>query len=141
MKMRVVMLAAAMLTAGSSGGPRAQGINIIAETLADDCRHKWPDKQWINCAAYLEGVLDTLQVGMVIRRTADGKVTVVQTADGLGPLCVVAHMAFVKFIDRHPEKREASPRVVAAEALIATDENPPRGKLSPFWGVCGRNAR
>ena len=146
MRMCVAVFAAVMLVVVDA---RAQGINIIADTLADDCRHPWPDTRWIGCGNFLEGVLQTLRKGMVVRRDADGKTIVVQTADGLGPLCVAASLtqdrlveAFVKFIGRHPEKRQDPAAFVAAEALIALDEHPPQGFVDVVTlATCNRNSR
>jgi hypothetical protein len=63
-------------------------VMIVADHLADYCRHKWPDAEYFQCAGYLTGVLQTLQVGMVLREPLRGRPTVQETRQGTGTLCV-----------------------------------------------------
>jgi menaquinone-dependent protoporphyrinogen IX oxidase len=85
---------------------------------------------------------------MAVRQTSNGKQTAVKTVEGLGPFCITASIipdhlaeAFVSFIDRHPERLKDNALDVAADALIALDNAPPREWVAPvMWEICGRKS-
>ena len=126
--------------------PANAQVATTADQLADYCRHKWPDYQYFYCAGYLQGVVDTLQVGAALAHDTTGRTTLKETASGAGALCIASSIvpdelakAFVAYVERHPERKEALPRVVAGEALIALDEAPPVENVYPLrWEICGR---
>jgi Rap1a immunity proteins len=126
--------------------PSSAQVLINAADLTAECRHKRPEPDYYHCAGYLTGVLQTLQVGMSIRKNAQGEALVAETTNGFGTLCLAAQMIpddlakeFVAFIELHPEKQKESPLVVAAEALIALDYAPPPTLVAArTWERCGR---
>jgi hypothetical protein len=155
---RMVFLGLALVIAGAAG-VRAQ-VLISAIDLADDCKHAWPDRDYMHCAGYLRAIVEVLRVGMVLRQNSNGKLVAVRTTDirgtpaaqfmgyGSGPLCIAGTItpdnlakAFVQFVDRHPERLRDDPLDVAAAAMIALDEAPPPEWVAPIsWETCGRRA-